>query len=143
MPRSPRPRRALPGRFANSALAGLAIGFSLVPNFGCGREFFRHWADQDATEAIFEKSRDPRWRLERLTLEPPRSRASPIPITPTASPRPPTTRRRRLFHRHLSYPITDSWFPPRARAISTAWTRGAGTFLRPHKPRSLGPKLLR
>ncbi|HWT77981.1 MAG TPA: hypothetical protein VN648_04185, partial [Candidatus Methylomirabilis sp.] len=27
---------------------------------GCTREFYRDWANQDAAEAVFEKSRDPR-----------------------------------------------------------------------------------
>lgn len=38
---------------------------------GCTREFFRDWANQDVTEAIFEKSRDPRWRLDTFSVEPP------------------------------------------------------------------------
>jgi len=38
---------------------------------GCTREFFREWANQDVSEAIFEKSRDPRWRLDTFSIEPP------------------------------------------------------------------------
>lgn len=38
---------------------------------GCSREFFREWANQDVSEAIFEKSRDPRWRLDTYSIEPP------------------------------------------------------------------------
>ena len=38
---------------------------------GCTREFFREWANQDVSEAIFEKSRDPRWRLDTYSPEPP------------------------------------------------------------------------
>ena len=49
------------------SLAALAI----APGLGCGREFFRQWADQDVTEAVFEKTRDPRWRLPMYTIDPP------------------------------------------------------------------------
>ena len=49
------------------SLAALAI----APGLGCGREFFRQWADQDVTEAVFEKTRDPRWRLPMSTIDPP------------------------------------------------------------------------
>ena len=49
---------------------GLAA-LALMPGLGCGREFFRQWADQDVTEAVFEKSRDPRWRLPMYTIDPP------------------------------------------------------------------------
>ena len=38
---------------------------------GCTREFFREWANQDVSEALFEKSRDPRWRLDMFSVEPP------------------------------------------------------------------------
>jgi hypothetical protein len=38
---------------------------------GCTREFFREWANQDVSEAVFEKSRDPRWRLDTFSVEPP------------------------------------------------------------------------
>jgi hypothetical protein len=49
----------------------LAVLLALGSNLGCGREFFRQWADQDVTEVIFEKSRDPRWRLDLFSAEPP------------------------------------------------------------------------
>ena len=48
-------------------MALLALGSQT----GCGREFFREWANQDVTEAIYEKSRDPRYRLEVYSWEPP------------------------------------------------------------------------
>lgn len=44
---------------------------ALASQAGCGREFFREWANQDVSEAIFEKSRDPRWRLDTFSPEPP------------------------------------------------------------------------
>ena len=68
MPRSPKNFRR---RLARAAMAGMALGASLAPQLGCGRTFFRHWADQDVSEAVFEKTRDPRWRMDRLTIDPP------------------------------------------------------------------------
>ena len=50
-----------------AALALLALGTLS----GCGREFYREWANQDVTEAIFEKSRDPRYRLDMFSITPP------------------------------------------------------------------------
>src|SRR5262249_35186070 len=51
--------------------AHLAVVLALGAQCGCTREFFREWANQDATEAIFEKSRDPRWRIDMFSIEPP------------------------------------------------------------------------
>jgi hypothetical protein len=50
-----------------AALASLAAGTQT----GCTREFYREWANQDVSEAVFEKSRDPRWRLDVFSIEPP------------------------------------------------------------------------
>ncbi len=50
--------------------ATLALLTALLPA-GCGREFFREWANQDVSEAIFEKSRDPRWRIDAFSDAPP------------------------------------------------------------------------
>ncbi|MDB5350057.1 MAG: hypothetical protein JWN86_1304 [Planctomycetota bacterium] len=71
MSRANRARRSLPRRMARVTIAGLAVGLSLAPQFGCGREYFRQWADQDVSEAVFEKSRDPRWSMDLFTIEPP------------------------------------------------------------------------
>ncbi|MDG3003493.1 TolC family protein [Paludisphaera mucosa] len=49
--------------------AVLAAALGTQP--GCTREFFREWANQDVSEAVFEKSRDPRWRLDTFSIEPP------------------------------------------------------------------------
>ena len=58
----------LTGRLSRSAvLMLLALGSQL----GCTREFYREWANQDVSEAVFEKSRDPRWRLDAFSIEPP------------------------------------------------------------------------
>src|SRR5262245_43160935 len=64
-------RASRPGVRADHWAAGLALTLALVPNFGCGREFFRQWADQDVSEAVFEKSRDPHFRLDGFSIEPP------------------------------------------------------------------------
>ncbi len=70
MMKPPRNRTPVGLRSGRARLAGLAL-LALAPGFGCGREFFRQWADQDVTEAVFEKSRDPRWRLPTFTIDPP------------------------------------------------------------------------
>ena len=69
-----RPRhnqRSVRQTLARGVAVGLIAGTLAAPQFGCGREFFRQWADQDVSEAVFEKSRDPRWRIDAFTIEPP------------------------------------------------------------------------
>ncbi len=56
---------------------------------GCTREFFREWANQDVSEAVFEKSRDPRWRLDVFSIEPPALSRFADPYDPDAPPAPP------------------------------------------------------
>ncbi|AMV38998.1 TolC family protein [Planctomyces sp. SH-PL62] len=56
---------------------------------GCTREFFREWANQDVSEAIFEKSRDPRWRLDTFTVEPPAMARFADPYDQDFPPAPP------------------------------------------------------
>src|SRR4051794_12742989 len=51
--------------------AGLLVALAVGAQCGCTREFFREWANQDATEVVFEKSRDPRWRIDLFSVEPP------------------------------------------------------------------------
>lgn len=65
---------------------GLALALGLS---GCGREFYRNWSDQDATEAVFEKSRDPRWILPTFTIEPPMLSRFADPYDPDRPPAPP------------------------------------------------------
>ncbi|HEV3167838.1 MAG TPA: hypothetical protein VGZ22_27805, partial [Isosphaeraceae bacterium] len=65
------------------------ILLALVPNIGCTREFFREWANQDVSEAVFEKSRDPRWRLEMFSVEPPSLARYASPYDPDTPPAPP------------------------------------------------------
>ena len=86
MPRSPKNFRR---RLARAAMAGMALGATLAPQLGCGREFFRHWADQDVSEAVFEKTRDPRWRMDRLTIEPPALARFANPYDQDRQPAPP------------------------------------------------------
>ncbi|MEO6810772.1 MAG: hypothetical protein ABI353_16780, partial [Isosphaeraceae bacterium] len=73
-------------------VAGFVMALALTANLGCGREFFRQWADQDATEAIFEKSRDPRFRLDMFTIEPPALSRFADPYDPDRPPAPPDDR---------------------------------------------------
>src|SRR5262245_43373879 len=68
--------------------AMLAILASGAP-LGCSREFYREWANQDVSEAIFEKSRDPRWRLDTFSVEPPALSRFADPYDQDAPPAPP------------------------------------------------------
>lgn len=82
--------RLWPASPRNRRLAGaLAILAALATGPGCGREFFREWADQDVSEAVFEKSRDPRWRLDTFSIEPPALSRFPSPYDPDRPPAPP------------------------------------------------------
>jgi hypothetical protein len=69
-------------------VAGLLL-VALAPSLGCGREFFREWANQDVSEAVFEKSRDPRWRLDMFSIEPPAMARYAAPYDPDTPPAPP------------------------------------------------------
>jgi hypothetical protein len=73
-------------RRRRAAGVGLALLLSLS---GCGREFYRNWADQDVSEAVFEKSRDPRWRLDVFSIEPPAMSRFADPYDPDRPPAPP------------------------------------------------------
>src|SRR3954465_15771104 len=75
-----------PRRMAHSAAL---LAFVLGSQAGCSREFFREWANQDASEAIFEKSRDPRWRLDMFSMEPPALSRYADPYDPDHPPAPP------------------------------------------------------
>jgi hypothetical protein len=83
--RSPR-TRVTARRLGNGAiLAALAIATQV----GCGREFYRDWANQDVSEAVFEKSRDPRWRLDVFSVEPPALSRYADPYDQEVPPAPP------------------------------------------------------
>ena len=86
--RDGRRRRGNPARAKLAALAFLC----LAAQAGCGREFFREWANQDASEAIFEKSRDPRWRLDQFSVDPPALSRFSSPYDPDRPPAPPDDR---------------------------------------------------
>lgn len=79
------PSRAYLGRLAMGVLATVALGVQT----GCTREFFREWANQDVSEAIFEKSRDPRWRLDIFSVDPPSLSRFADPYDPDVPPAPP------------------------------------------------------
>ena len=66
-------------------LALLAVGSQT----GCSREFYREWANQDVSEAVFEKSRDPRWRIDLFSIEPPALSRFADPYDPEFPPAPP------------------------------------------------------
>ena len=79
------PTRAWRDRSRTLALLALTVGMQ----GGCGREFFREWANQDVSEAVFEKSRDPRWRLDMFSVEPPALSRFADPYDPDRPPAPP------------------------------------------------------
>ncbi len=78
-----------PARHARKARLAAALGLVLLGQAGCGREFFREWANQDVSEAVFEKSRDPRWRLDLFSVEPPAMARFAQPFDRDRPPAPP------------------------------------------------------
>src|SRR5262245_51474174 len=78
--------REVATRFGRWAI--LAAVFTGAP-FGCTREFFREWANQDVSEAVFEKSRDPRWRIDLFSVEPPMLSRYADPYDQDVPPAPP------------------------------------------------------
>jgi hypothetical protein len=83
--RNPRPRTALRQLASAAILTALAISGQL----GCTREFFREWANMDVSEAVFEKTRDPRWRLDIFSVEPPMLSRYADPYDQDVPPAPP------------------------------------------------------
>ncbi len=83
--RSPRTGRA-PLRLGRVAL--LAV-LAIAPQAGCTREFYREWTNQDVSEAVFEKSRDPRWRLDTFSIECPALSRFADPYDQDVPPAPP------------------------------------------------------
>jgi len=71
------------------ALAAILAGLAIGAQSGCTREFYRQWANQDVSEAIFEKSRDPRWRLDLFSVEPPMLARFADPYDQEVPPAPP------------------------------------------------------
>ena len=67
------------------AITLLAVGSQT----GCGREFYREWANQDVSEAVYEKSRDPRYRMDVYSVEPPALARFADPYDPDRPPAPP------------------------------------------------------
>ncbi len=67
----------------------MLVILTVASSQGCTRAFFRQWANQDASEAIFEKSRDPRWRIDLYTIEPPSMSRYAEPYDPDHPPAPP------------------------------------------------------
>jgi hypothetical protein len=83
-------RREMFGVFSRPVRRGALVGLlATLAQAGCSREFYRNWANQDATEAVFEKSRDPRWRLDAFTIEPPARSRFASPYDPEFPPAPP------------------------------------------------------
>src|SRR5579871_5105468 len=77
--------RPLTQRLVPIALAALTLGV----HPGCCRVFLRYWSNQDVSEAVFEKSRDPRFRLDMFSIEPPALSRFADPYDQEAPPAPP------------------------------------------------------
>lgn len=93
--------------------ARCAIGLALLvcPLLtGCSRTFWRTQADFDSYNAILQKTRDPRWDLPRVTVEPdPRSRFYD-PFDPDTPPLPPDDPSAHLYmHVVNGIPGFKSW----------------------------------
>ena len=73
---------------------------------GCTREFYREWANQDVSEAVFEKSRDPRWRIDLFSIEPPALSRFASPMIPSSRRLRPMTRPPKRSRRCPSGPTT-------------------------------------
>ena len=86
-------RVAMPVRFSKTRRRNhRALAFTLLAlgsQMGCGREFYREWANQDVSEAVFEKTRDPRWRLDQFSIDPPALARFANPYDPDRPPAPP------------------------------------------------------
>ncbi len=61
----------IPGHQRQLGTGAILTALALGLQSGCTREFYREWANQDVSEAVFEKSRDPRWRMDVFSVEPP------------------------------------------------------------------------
>ena len=70
-------------------IAALLAFMAAATQVGCGREFFREWANQDVSETIFEKSRDPRFRIDMFSIDPPAMSRYADPYDPDRPPAPP------------------------------------------------------
>lgn len=84
--------RRLKGSTRRAARIALALVAGGAAGPGCTREFFRNWADQDVTEAVFEKTRDPRFRFDMFSIEPPAMSRFADPYDPDRPPAPPDDR---------------------------------------------------
>jgi hypothetical protein len=131
------PSFSRPGRRSHTAGLGLALALGLS---GCGREFYRNWADQDASQAVFEKSRDPRWRIDLFSIEPPALSRFADPYDSDRPPAPPDDRAAQALspapqwpHHRLLVPqegtgylsLLEAWRQQRAAAAPESTAPGA------------------
>ena len=71
------------GRLARLGVIATALGAQV----GCTREFFREWANQDVSEAVFEKRRDPQVAARHVLDRAARALAVRGPLRPGLPPR--------------------------------------------------------
>ncbi|HEX8204392.1 MAG TPA: TolC family protein, partial [Isosphaeraceae bacterium] len=140
-------RAAGPGRPALDATLTLIL--ALGAGAGCGREFFRNWADQDVTEAVFEKSRDPRWRIDMFSIEPPALSRHADPYDRDRPPAPPDDRAAEALspvpqwpHHRLIVPVEgtgyadmlEAWLRQRPAPTRTETIPDSGPSAQPPPP---------
>ncbi len=74
---------------AQLVLGSILTALALGAQSGCTREFYREWCNQDVSEAVFEKTRDPRWRMDVFSIEPPALSRYADPYDQDVPPAPP------------------------------------------------------
>jgi len=131
------PTHSPAARVRAAALLALAVGLQS----GCGREFFREWANQDVSEAVFEKSRDPRWRLDMFSIEPPALARFTDPYDPDRPPAPPDDRAAEALAPVPQWPDNRLIIPPEGTGyldMLEAWQRNRPPAARTNRRTAVG-----
>ena len=127
-------------RFTARQLGKGAILTALALLGGCKRavlrEFYREWANQDVSEVVFEKSRDPRAGGIDLFLRwsSPRFRGTLIPTDQEVPPAPPDDPAAERSRPCRSGPTTGCSFRPKGPATSICSNIGGGNSWRSDGP---------
>ncbi len=130
-------RLSLPPRSRVRSRWALLAGLALASVAGCGREFYREWANQDVSEAVFEKSRDPRWRLDLFSAEPPALARHSNPYDPDRPPAPPDDYATQALSPVPQWPDNRLLVPPEGTGyldMLEVWQRERPAFVRPARP---------
>ena len=115
------------------------LGLAMGSGTGCGREFYREWANQDVSEAVFEKSRDPRWRIDLFSVEPPAMARHSNPYDPDRPPAPPDDHATEQLSPVPQWPDNRLIVPAEGTGyldMLDIWQRQQPGFVRPERPES-------